>query len=252
MGDSTPSAFTLNDNGNTSGDSAANTEDCTNVPAGSYTVTEGAEPPNFTLESLVCTATGNASGGQNSMNPAQADITVAPGETVTCTYTNKQNLGAILVTKTRKHAADGPDNHPQPDVSFTVNGVTKQTDSNGQACFDGLAFGEYTVHETVPTGYDVDANDKSVTVDNSATCSDVPYVGETVSFHNTPLTNVVAKATSQVTGGTKSTITCTTGDPARFPGTPIGNSPVGPADPAEVDANGLEPGTYTCQVVIDP
>src|SRR6266545_3487075 len=42
--DTTPSSFTLNDNGNTTSDSAANTEDCVNVPAGSYTVTEGSAP----------------------------------------------------------------------------------------------------------------------------------------------------------------------------------------------------------------
>jgi hypothetical protein len=34
-------------------------------------------------------------------------------------------------------------NHQHTGVSFTVNGVTKQTDANGQACFDGLAFGDY-------------------------------------------------------------------------------------------------------------
>src|SRR6266536_445150 len=39
--DTTPSAFSLNDSGNTTSDNAANTESCVNVPAGSYTVTEG-------------------------------------------------------------------------------------------------------------------------------------------------------------------------------------------------------------------
>jgi hypothetical protein len=38
--------------------------------------------------------------------------------------------------------------------------------------FDGLSLGSYTVHETVPTGYHIDANDKSVTVDNVASCTD--------------------------------------------------------------------------------
>ncbi len=49
------------------------------------------------------------------------------------------------------------------------------------ACFDGLTFGDYTVHETVPAGYHGEA-DKTVTVDNLAFCSDDPYVGETVSL----------------------------------------------------------------------
>ncbi len=34
-----------------------------------------------------------------------------------------------------------------------------------------------------------------MTVDNAAKCSDATYVGETVSFHNTPLTDLTIKAT---------------------------------------------------------
>jgi hypothetical protein len=168
---------------------------------------------------------------------------VTPNLHVTCTYVNKLQLGAIQVTKTRKHAADGTGDHPHAGVSFTVNGVTKQTDSAGVACFDGLPFGAYTVHESVPAGYHVDANDKQVTVDNTATCSDNPFGGETVSFHNTPLTDISVSVNSQVNGGTASTITCT------------------PAGPSGVtDTNGdfsgtttdLEPGSYTCTIVVDP
>lgn len=60
-------------------DNTANTEDCTNVLAGSYTVLEGTEPANFTLESLTCTATGGSSGSQDGTNTFQANITVTPG-----------------------------------------------------------------------------------------------------------------------------------------------------------------------------
>jgi len=147
------------------------------------------------------------------------------------------------VTKTRKHAADGTGDHPQAGVSFTVGGVTKQTDSNGVACFDGLLFGTYTVHETVPAGYHVDANDKQVTVDNTATCSGSPYVGETVSFHNTPLTDITVSVNSQVDGGTASTVTCT-------PAGPSGSS--GANGDFSGTTTDLEPGTYTCTIVVDP
>jgi uncharacterized surface anchored protein len=84
---------------------------------------------------------------------------------VSLTFVDPRQRGAIEVTKLRKHAADGPGDHPQVGVSFTVNGVTKQTDANGKACFDNLLFGDYTVHETVPTGYKGEA-DKTVTVDS--------------------------------------------------------------------------------------
>jgi uncharacterized surface anchored protein len=160
----------MNDNGNTSSDNAANTQDCINVLAGSYTVLEGAEPANFTLESLTCTAAGaGSSGSQDGTNPFQADITVAPGGVVTCTYVNKGS-GAILVTKTAKNHNLGSGQHPLAGATFTVNGVSKVTDANGQACFDGLAIGTaYTVTETAaPAGYSIDTTSQSVTPSSPA------------------------------------------------------------------------------------
>jgi hypothetical protein len=243
--DTTPASFTLNDSAGVDPSSpittgTANTEHCSNVPAGTYTVTEGPDPANFVFESLACSAD---NGGSFSTSGKVATITVAPNSTVTCIYTNQLQTGAIKVTKTRKHAADGTGDHPQAGVSFTVNGVTKQTDANGVACFDGLVFGSYTVNETVPTGYSVDGNDKQVTVDNTATCSDSPYGGETVSFHNTPLTDLSVTVNSQVDGGTASTVTCT-------PDGPSGSTGAN-GDGTFSDTN-LVPGTYTCTVVIDP
>jgi uncharacterized surface anchored protein len=132
-------------------------------------------------------------------------------------------------------------------VTFTVNGVSKVTDANGVACFDGLTFGSYTVHETVPAGYHVDGNDKQVTVDNTAACADSPYLGETVSFHNTPLTDITASVNSQVDGGTASTITCVDGD-----GNTVASGTTGANGDGSATASDLEPGTYTCTIVVDP
>ena len=42
------------------------------------------------------------------------------GETVTCTFHDAREKGAIVITKTRKHAADGPGDHPQANVTFKV------------------------------------------------------------------------------------------------------------------------------------
>jgi hypothetical protein len=243
--DATPDAFTLNDHAGVDPASPItqgtdNTEHCPSVFAGTYTVTEGADPANFAFESLTCTA---ENGGTFTTSGKTATITVVPNSTVTCIYTNQLQTGAILVTKTRKHAPDGPGNHPHAGVTFTVNGVSKVTNTNGQVCFDGLLFGTYTVHETVPAGYVVDANDKPVTVDNTAACTDSPYVGETVSFHNTPLTDLTVTVNSQVDGGTSSTVACTPDGPS---GTTGANG-----DGTFSDTN-LIPGTYTCTVVIDP
>jgi len=164
---------------------------------------------------------------------------------VTLTFVDPRQTGAIQVTKLRKHAADGPGDHPQSGVSFTVNGVTKATDANGHACFDGLLAGSYSVHETTPAGYNGEA-DKTVVVNNAATCAATPYAGETVTFHNTPLSDISVSFSSQVPGGTAAQISCTglTADPAD--GTPTAFD-----DTSEAFKN-LEPGTYTCTVVVDP
>jgi Prealbumin-like fold domain len=242
--DSSPSSFTLNDDAGVDPASpiiagTANTEHCANVPAGTYTVTEGADPANFAFQSLACTASG---GGSFTTSGKVATINIVPDAVVTCTYTNQLQTGAIQVTKTRKHAADGPGDHPHAGVNFTVNGVTRSTDANGQACFDGLTFGTYTVHETVPAGY-AGEGDKQVTVDNAATCADASYGGESVTFHNTPLTNLSITVDSQVVGGTASTVSCT-------PDGPSGST--GAGGDGTFNDTGLVPGTYTCTVVIDP
>jgi hypothetical protein len=164
-----------------------------------------------------------------------------PNKTISLTFVDNRALGAIKVTKTYKHAASDPSVGPQSGVSFTVNGVTKQTDVNGVACFDGLAFGDYTVTETVPTGYNVDGNDKSVTVNNAAGCSDASYVGETVSFTNTPLTDIFVSVDSQVDGGTSSTIDCV-----------LDSAVTGADGDGSLTLPDLEPGTYTCTIVVDP
>lgn len=156
------------------------------------------------------------SGGNSSSTAAKtADITVAGGGSTTCVYTNKLNQGAIKVTKTRKHAADGSGDKPHAGVSFTVNGVTKVSDANGQACFDGLNFGAYTVTETV-------------------------------TFHNTPLSDLTVSVNSQVTGGTSSSIVCKDSSDNTVIDKPLTN------DDVSGTASDLEPDTYTCTVVIDP
>lgn len=243
--DATPAAFSLNDDGNTNSDNTANTEECTNVLPGGYSVTEGADPTGFEFDSLECTASGTGTtAGQSAPGSKTANITLGAGGSVTCVYVNKQQLGAIKVSKTRKHAASGSGDHPHSGVNFTVDGVTKATDANGEACFDNLPFGDYTVHETVPAGYSVDANDKPVTVGGDiATCSDDPYVGETVSFANTPLTDITVSVNSQVDGGTASTVACTPAGPSFSTGTN--------GDGSGTTTN-LAPGIYTCTINVDP
>lgn len=254
--DTSPSSFSLNDKDGATGDSANNTEDCLNVQPGSYTVTEGSDPAGFVFDSLSCTASGTgSSGAQDGTVPKQANITIASGGVVTCIYTNKQQLGAIKITK--RTVKSGNAGLANAEFKITKNGTEItgnpfKSGSDGTICVGDLGFGDYVVTETkAPTGYNLDdATGHTVTVDNNAKCSDDPYNGETITFDDTPLTDILAKATSQVSGGTKSSISCVDSSDAD-----VGNSPdpdTGFADPAQVEAKGLMPGTYTCTIVIDP
>ncbi len=194
-------------------------------------------PANWNLVSSSC----------SDGSPVSA-IELGGGETVTCTFHDARERGAIEITKTRKHKAAGG-SAPHEGVTFTVTGgelpaggVTAVTDANGKACVDNLLDGSYTVTETLPAGYHAEgALAKNATVVDEATCAAGPKAG--VSFVNIPLTNLTVSVDSQIDGGTASTIDC--GDAT---------------DPVETGANGdgskskvdLEPGTYTCVVVIDP
>ena len=207
---------------------AVTTGECTisNVLQGTYWVVETVVPAGHT-------------------GAADQAITVGADATVTVNFVNPRQRGAILVTKTRKHAASGSTPQPHAGVDFTVNGVTKATDANGKACFDNLLFASYSVHETTPAGYKGEA-DKTVVVDNSATCADSPYVGESVSFVNTPLSDITVSFSSQIVGGTAATIACT-----GLTATPSDSTPSAFDDTTETFKD-LEPGTYTCTVVVDP
>jgi hypothetical protein len=222
-----PSTFTLNDAG-------TDTQVYDNLQPGTYTVTEDADPFGFVLQSLTCVGAGGSSSDRT------ATAVIVAGSDITCTYVNEQQLGAIRVVKTRKHAADGPGSHPHAGVDFTIAGQPVQTDANGVACVDGLAFGSYDATETLPSGYHADqALTQSADVDNNASCDDDPYGGETLNFGNTPLTNLSVTVDSQIPGGTSSTIDCSVAS-------------AGPGDDITASATDLEPGTYTCTVVIDP
>lgn len=227
--------------------------------AGAYSVTESDPGTSFALTSIDCSASSVSNG--TTINTDTATRTVSfdlkPLDTVDCTFVNTLQTGAIKVTKMRKHAAaPGTGDVPHAGVDFTIGGVTKATDSNGEACFDGLTFGEYTVTETVPAGYVVDGNNKKVTVDNAATCAGT-YTGETVSFLNTPLTNVTVEVNSQVDGGTASTIRCVDASDALK-----GEGSTGANGDGSVTVNNLLPTaaegeqnptpTLICTITVDP
>jgi len=163
------------------------------------------------------------------------------------------NCGALKVTKT-----SSKDDSPLAGATFTVKdsngdpitGSPFTTGDDGTFCVDTLPFDDYSVQETgAPDGYKIDDTAAhTVTVDNAASCADDPYVGGGTSFTDTPLTTIEVIVTSQAGAGvTNSSIVCDSG-PA--------DSENGDDDPAFDDTDetfsDLPPGTYNCQVVVDP
>ncbi|MCD5346325.1 collagen binding domain-containing protein [Agromyces sp. S2-1-8] len=239
------SPFTLTTTG--AGDAGKDSEQFTNLVPGPYDVAETV-PANWHLVSASCT------GDDDGTDPAT--IVLDPGEDVVCTFHNDRNVGAILIEKTHKHAADGPGDHPESGVEFTVTGgglvdpIVVETGSDGTVCVPGLlvsAFaGTYTVTETVPAGEKVTSDNPqyAAVATSEDDCSDVGAAA-TVSFTNMPLTNITVSVDSQVDGGTASTIEC--GASADDPDASTGANGDG-----SFSMNDLEPGTYVCTVVVDP
>ena len=181
-------------------------------------------------------------------------IALAGGETVTCRFVNARERGAILIQKTRKHAAAGVGDHPHAGVDFTISGGDLQADipattgSDGTVCVDGLLLssfaGDYVVTEDVPAGYVSDDAEKSVSVVAEGSCDPGAETAE-VSFHNTPLTNVTISVDSQVDGGTASVINCG-GDDVNTDADGDGSLTVSDLEPTDPDV------TLTCTVIVDP
>lgn len=247
--------FNLNDNGCSVASCTDNTKSFSNVSPGTYTVTEDADPAGYTFDSVSCTNNLDDPATNVTVTDREVSIDLAANDNVVCTYVNDQEQGALKVVKeSSKASAD-----PLSGATFVIkdpngdalDGSPYTTDSNGEICVDGLtAIGTYTVQETgAPDGYAID-DDTVNNVDVHATnalCSDTTFTGDSKTFTDTPLTDLSVNVNSEVSGGTQSSISCV--DSAN---NDIGDSPKTLDDPVSVTANGLQPGTYTCTVVVDP
>ena len=238
-----PSPFTLTTTA--AGNDGKDAETFSDLPPGTYDVAETV-PANWNLVSATCS---------DGSDPAS--IGLSAGETVTCTFHDAREVGAIKIHKDRKHAAFGSDDYPHAGVTFTVTGgelpaggVSVQTDVNGDACVPALLVsdlvGTYTVSETVPTGYHVVGEDSQTAwVSESEADCDPITDGASVEFLNMPLTNLTVTVDSQVDGGTKSTIDC-------VPGLPEPDITTGANGDGSLDLTDLEPQVVVCTIVIDP
>lgn len=273
-GDATPAAFALNDTGNAgktlgssdaAQNSAGNTESCTNVPAGSYNVFESTlDPTGFAFDSVTCSASGTGTSATTDQALRKAAITMAGGGSVTCIYVNKQQLGAIKITKTSKKSGNGLNGATfsitkggtaitgSPFTTATVGGAA------GVICVDNLAFGVYVVTETgAPSGFAIDTTSgQTVTVDNNAKCSDAVFGGESKAFTDTPLADIQVRfkdggsGETALDGAATSALTC-----SNATGTSNRDDTAGWDDTLTVSGikvDGVAVITVTCTIKIDP
>lgn len=124
----------------------------------------------------------------------------------------------------------------------TTMAAPDEDPTTGEICISGLAAGTYTVNETTPPpGYGAaDQTNVQATVVAGTNCTtNPPAAGATATFTNPPLADLQVRVDGQESGEISSTITCN------------GNS-TGPSDPAILNVNDLPPGTYNCEIIIDP
>jgi hypothetical protein len=232
-------------------------KDIFNVDPGTgLNVTETNPGPNYLLTNIDCSASNTTSQYSTDTSTRAVTFDITAGDILDCTFTNTLQRGAIKITKTTTKGGGGLDGATFSIVRGTpINGSPFTTANGGTICVDNLPFGDYTVTETgAPTGYKInDTTGHTVTVDNNAKCSDATYVGETISFDDTPLSQIEVKFTSLAGAGvTNASIVCEDSTPTVINAV----SENGAADPALDDTDetftNLAPGTYTCTVVVDP
>ena len=215
---------------------------------------EDIDPRTFgeaTIDFSAIAGSGCVSFGSAYLKSRSSDsFTAALKDFIAPTETGLNNCGALKIVKTKKHAEATPTTQPHSGVVFTVTGAgfpqagtTYTTDSNGEICITGLEPGNYGVAETVPSGYAVtSANPQTGVVVADSTCA----TATPVTFTNVPLTNITVSVDSQIVGGTKSTIDC---DAAADP--PYEATTATGGDGSLLKSN-LQPGTYTCVIIVDP
>jgi hypothetical protein len=228
-----PDAFTF------SGAMTANLEDGESksrwVRPGTYTVQETV-PKGWELTDITCS--NKESFGD--VRIATATYRVAPGEDVTCTFTN--SVRATITVKKLTHPAGAGQ-------AFAFTGAISAQLKDTESASKVVEPGTYTVQETVPESWDlylVICDDTGSTGDPAtATATFRVEGGEhvTCTFANAhedvddlPATMVVAKETVP------------DGDPARF--TFRGDAAGTIGDNQRIIVTGLEPGTYTSRELV--
>jgi prealbumin domain-containing protein len=124
------------------GSTTPNTFTCTDVPAGTYTVTES-DPSPYALASINC----DDPDDESTVSGSTATIDLDAGETVGCVFVNTPP-GSITIRKETDPADDRQ-------FSFTGSLGTFALRDGESMTFDDLEAGDYTVTEVEPSGWSV-------------------------------------------------------------------------------------------------
>jgi hypothetical protein len=193
------------------GDAGKDSETFSNLIPGTFDVAE-TELAGWNLVSKECDD-----------GSAPESIDLSAGETVTCTFTNSPEKGALKILKNStkggavSQAGAVFSYGPGEDQTVTDNGAGDEDQTVGVVCVSGLAVGDYTVNETTPPpGYGdapADEADQVVTVVDASDCGDnPPGDGATATFTNPPLADIQVRFKDGGSGETKLTaagISCT-------------------------------------------
>jgi hypothetical protein len=186
------------------------------VRPGTYAATPGATPAGFDLVSSVC-----SDGSQ------PAAVSLAPAETVTCTFTYVKR-GRIVVDEVTIPAGD-----PQAFAFFAAGASFSLTDAAAPHQSVLLVPGSYSVVQTLPAGWDLAS---AVCSDGSSPASVSLSAGETLTctFTNVKRAKIVVDE-----------VTIPSGDPQAFPYTAAGESFSLTDAAAPHQSPLLVPGTYS-------
>jgi Prealbumin-like fold domain len=239
----TPSPFTLTTTAPGAGGKDSRTFGDLAAP-GTYDVAETV-PAGWNLVSATC---------DDGSSPAS--IGLSPGETVTCTFHDARERGALRILK--NSTKGGPVSNPGAVFSYdsssvTDNGAGDEDPDVGEVCVSGLLVGTYTVNETSPPpGYgDASQSDLTATVVDGTDCgANPPGAGATVTFTNPPLADIQVNFRDGGSGETSATsITC-----ANTGTTPDTTPATGWDDSVTHTGIAIDPSprTVTCTIVIDP
>ena len=218
-GSAAPTAFTLSGAGPTPISGAGGAE--SDVSAGSYTLSE-TSLPGYTAGSWSCVG-----GSQNG-----ASVTLAPGQSATCTINNDDQTAHLKLVKTVTNNNGGS----ATPTAFTLSAAGPTPISGAGGAESNVNAGTYTLSETNLSGYTAGSwscvggsqNGASVTLalGQSATC--------TINNDDQAAHLKLVKTVTNDNGGTAL--------PTAFTLSASGATPISGAGGAESDVN---PGTYT-------